>query len=177
MNTLFRIRPSVSLLPWYLATDSQRCLVSVTVDSDHPVNEGVLGLGPNSASSIYDQFDNDAGDTPLNRIFESNTSTPNFLTILLGRSDDTDHPYPGDITVGDVLTDYENITSQPKLPIIEDKDSSGQHWQTLLDKDGIIGPDGQAIPVQSVVQGLEQLVVVFDTGFSLPQVPSCVSFL
>ncbi|EPS97738.1 hypothetical protein FOMPIDRAFT_158263 [Fomitopsis schrenkii] len=152
-----------------------QAFISVAVDSDHPVNQGVLGLGPNGASNIYDQFNNDAGDTPLNRIFESNMSTPNFLTILLGRSDDTDHPYPGDITVGDVLTGYENITSQPRLPIVQDQDASGQHWQTLLDKDGIIGPDGQAIPVQSVVQGLQQLVVVFDTGFSLPQVPSNVA--
>lgn len=164
----------MSVRPCAPTTEPHKRPVSAAVDSDHPVNQGVLGLGPNSASNIYDQFNNDAGDTPLNRIFESNMSTPNFLTILLGRSDDTDHPYPGDITVGDVLNGYENITSQPKLAIIQDQDSSGQHWQTLLDKDGIIGPDGQVIPVQSVVQGLQQLVVVFDTGFSLPQVPTCV---
>ena len=133
---------------------------------------GVIGLGPNSASNIYEQFNSDAGDTPLNRIFETNTSAPNFLTILLGRSDDTSNPYPGDLTVGEVVTDYQNITSQPKLSILQDQDTGGQHWQTLLDKDGIIGPDGGVIPAQSVVEGLDQLVVVFDTGFSLPQVPT-----
>jgi len=152
-----------------------QAFISVGVDSDHPVNSGVIGLGPNSASNIYEQFNSDAGDTPLNRIFEQNTSAPNFLSVLLGRSDDTDNPYPGDITVGEVVTGYENITSQPKLPILQDQDSGAQHWQTLLDKDGIIGPDGEVISVQSVVQGLKQLVVVFDTGFSLPQVPTAVS--
>ncbi|KAH9935317.1 aspartic peptidase domain-containing protein [Fomitopsis serialis] len=131
----------------------------VGVDSDHPVNSGVIGLGPNSASNIYEQFNNDAGDTPLNRIFEQNTSTPNFLSVLLAVR----------------TTPTPNITSQPKLPILEDEDSGARHWQTLLDKDGIIGPDGEVISVQSVVQGLQQLVVVFDTGFSLPQVPTAVS--
>ncbi|KZT70994.1 acid protease [Daedalea quercina L-15889] len=152
-----------------------QAFISVAVDSDHPANMGVIGLGPNSASEIYEQFDNDAGDNPLNRIFETNTSAPNYLTVLLGRSDDTDNPYPGNLTVGEVVAGYENITSQPKLSVLQDQDTGGQHWQTLLDKDGIIGPDGEVIQAQSVVEGLDQLVVVFDTGFSLPQVPTAVA--
>ncbi|CCM01494.1 uncharacterized protein FIBRA_03548 [Fibroporia radiculosa] len=136
---------------------------------------GILGLGPNSGSDIYEQFNDETGDTVLNRIFLQNTSTPNYITVLLGRSDDVAVPYPGDITIGQPLPTYENITSQPKLSVVLDGDSHGQHWQALLDKDGIIGPDGQPIQVQSVIEGLSQLVTVFDTGYTLPQVPAAVS--
>ncbi|TDL23415.1 hypothetical protein BD410DRAFT_787244 [Rickenella mellea] len=78
----------------------------------------------------------------------------------------------GEITVGEIVPGLESITSQAKLPALKDEYNI-QHWQTLLDKDGIIGPDGQPISVKSTVSDVDQpdqLRVVFDTGFSLPQV-------
>ena len=87
--------------------------------------------------------------------------------------------YPGNITVGEVLQGFENITSQPQVPVtvVPALDAEAQHWQVLLDEDGIIGPDGQPILIQTGVQSTpnqNQLTAVFDTGFSFPQVPLCV---
>jgi hypothetical protein len=144
---------------------------------------GFLGLGPNSGSRIHASLNNQPeGDTVLDRIFRQNVSSPNFLTVLLGRSSDPAEKYPGDITVGEVLQGLENISSQPQVPvtILQTLDSSNQHWQVLLDEDGIIGPDGQPILVQTGVQSTpnpNQLTTFFDTGFSFPQVPLCVKHM
>jgi hypothetical protein len=50
-----------------------------------------------------------------------------------------------------------------------------QHWAALLDE--IIGPDGQPIRLDSIVDHTPdgELVAVLDTGFTLPQVPRAVS--
>ena len=113
----------------------------------------------------------------MDRIFLSNTSTPNYLTTLLGRSDDPTDLYPGNITIGEVLPNFENVTHMPKLPVVEvsvhEKDD--QHWQILLDKNGITGPDGNVINITSIVDGGQQLNAVLDTGFSLSQVPRQLS--
>ncbi|KAH9949576.1 acid protease [Amylocystis lapponica] len=156
-------------------TISDQAFISVAVDSAHPTGQGTIGLGPNSGSEVHSTVDSGAGDAVLDRIFRQNTSTPNYLTILLGRDDDTANPFAGDITVGSLVSGFENITSQPKLQVQGDLDSANQHWQTLLDKDGILGPDGQVIQTPSSVRGGSQLTVVFDSGFSLPQVPRAVS--
>ena len=60
-----------------------------------------------------------AGAAVVDRIFRQNTSTPNFISVLLGRYDDPTDTFPGDITVGDVLDGYDNITSQTKLEVTE----------------------------------------------------------
>lgn len=140
---------------------------------NHADGEGIIGLGPSSSSVVRDTLANAGGNPVLDRIFRSNTSTPNFITILLGRSDDPSDPWPGDVTVGSVIDDFANVTSQPKLPVTEVKTNNGQHWQALLDANGIIGPDGQPIAVTSRVKGSDKnrLNAVFDSGFSLPQVP------
>jgi hypothetical protein len=113
------------------------------------------------------------GDSVLDRIFLQNTSTENYMTILLGRSDDPTDMFPGEITIGEVVTGYENVTNQPRLPVtrVPIRDQIDQHWQTLLDKGGFIGPDGNPINATSVVDGSRNLTVIFDSGFSLPQVP------
>jgi hypothetical protein len=155
-------------------------IVEVTSSSDTPPVSGMLGLGPNRGSRIHASLNSQPqGDTVLDRIFQQNLSAPNILTVLLGRSNDPAEKYPGSITVGESLQGLENITSQPREPVtaLQPPDSPNQHWQVLLDEDGIIGPDGQPIQVQTRVQGTQnpkQLTAVFDTGFSFPQVPQCV---
>lgn len=137
----------------------------------------MIGLGPNRGSNIKEVIKNSSGNAVLDRIFLSNTSTPNYLTTLLGRSDDPTDLYPGDITIGELVPGFENVTEMPKLPVAEVsvREQGDQHWQILLDKNGIIGPDGQVINVTSIVDGGSQLNAVLDTGFSLPQVPRQVS--
>jgi hypothetical protein len=80
--------------------------------------------------------------------------------------------------VGEVLPNYANVTSQPKLPVttVSLSNQANQHFQLLLDANGFIGPDGSPIPFTSSVSSTsnkKQATVVIDTGFSLPQVPRC----
>ena len=130
-------------------------------------------MGPNRGSNVREIIDSADGNGVLDRIFLSNTSTPNYLTTLLGRSDDPTDIYPGDITVGELVPGFENITTMPKLPVarVSLREKIDQHWQVLLDKDGITGPDGKVINATSIVDGGKRLNAVLDTGFSLSQVP------
>ena len=143
------------------------------------VDHGIIGLGPSSSSVVHNKLKTQAGLPVLDNIFLHNTSTPNFISIILGRSDDPDDLYPGDLTIGEVLSPYENITSQPKLDVFDVKDSGGQHWQALIDVNGILGPDGLPVNATSHVKGSDKrrLNAIFDTGFTLSQVPQYVPFL
>lgn len=170
----------MSFLPIFvrgLVPEIENKTVSAAADSSHSAGQGLIGLGPNSGSIVHSIINDHSGDAVVDRIFRQNTSTPNYISFLLGRSGDPTEPFPGDITIGQPLEPYGNITSQPKLTVTQaEGGASGQHWQTLLDKNGIIGPDGQPISVESGVKGApkDQLTVIFDSGFSLPQVPKYV---
>lgn len=144
------------------------------MNNDTPPVPGLIGLGPQSGSEIRNFLGNvSAGDSPLDRIFRQNTSTPNFISLLLGRADDPANPYPGDLTVGETLLGFDSILDQPRLPVtlVASSNSANQHFQVLLDEDGIIGPDGQVIPLTTVVDSTSdkrQATVVFDSGFTFP---------
>ncbi|THG98835.1 hypothetical protein EW026_g3423 [Hermanssonia centrifuga] len=161
-------------------TVENQAYLDVPESSSNTLGTGLIGLGPNYGSQVHQALGNSAGDAVLDRIFQQNTSTPNFITILLGRDDDPANSFPGDLTVGEILPGYEAITSQPQLEVshVSINDIGDQHWQTLLDADGVIGPDGKAIDISTVVattSNKKQLTAVFDSGFSFPQVPSSVS--
>jgi hypothetical protein len=118
-------------------------------------------------SEIRATLNSASGDTPVDRIFNQNHSSPNFISILLGRSNDPDNPWPGDITVGTVLDGYEDILNQPKLDVATAK-SGNQHWSIIIDPDGIIGPNGEAVPVQTTVSSTKnstQLTGFLDSGY------------
>lgn len=98
---------------------------------------------------------------------------------MLSRSGDPGSTTAGELTIGEPITGFENITSQPKLDIVTvpgltDRD---QHWQMYTDVNGVIGPDGQPIVTKSIVPKAPsgQLVAVIDSGFTLPQVPRAMS--
>ena len=46
----------------------------------------VVGLGPNSGSNIYTSVGSVTGAAVVDRIFLQNMTTPNFVTLILGRS-------------------------------------------------------------------------------------------
>lgn len=96
-----------------------RLAVQVTPDQTNPDGLGLIGLGPNKGSNVFSTMGSSAGAAVVDRIFRQNTSTPNFISVLLGRYDDPTDTFPGDITVGDILDGYENITSQSKLEVTE----------------------------------------------------------
>lgn len=154
-------------------------VVEAASSNSTPVGSGLIGLGPNFGSQIFASLNDDSGVTPLDNIFKQNTSTPNYLTILLQRDDDPGNVFPGELTVGELVEGYENITSQPKLNVtqVSVTDRGDQHWQILLDDDGVIGPNGKPIDIDTDVKQTSnkgQLTAVLDSGFSLPQVPKCV---
>lgn len=161
---------SLSIAPTYT-------LVQVNASSAYPGGQGLIGLGPNVGSNIHDALKKQSqGDTVLDRIFRQDPNTPNTLTVLLSRSYDPTEQYPGEITVSDILPDMQNILGQPRLTVkaVPSSRSGGQHWQVLLDPNGIIAPDGQPIVLSSKVSSTtnsSSLTVMFDTGYSLNQVP------
>ncbi|KAH9007245.1 aspartic peptidase domain-containing protein [Lactarius hatsudake] len=164
-------------------TVPDQAFIEVPSGVDAPEGTGLIGLGPNIGSHVHDALnDLPAGDTPLDRIFRQNLTTPNYLTVLLNRPNDTAEKYTGAMTIGEVLPQYSNLTNQPKVPVSSLQTgffAQDQHWSIVLDSNGIIGPDGKAVKVTSnatdaPTHDANQLVAILDTGFTLPQVPRCV---
>ncbi|KAK0487699.1 aspartic peptidase domain-containing protein [Armillaria novae-zelandiae] len=161
-------------------TVQDQAFLQITPDSDHPIGMGLIGLGPTIGSEIYNKLSTSAGYAALDRIFLQNTSTPNYYTVLLGRTQDPTDVFPGDISIGELLDGYSNVESEPKLEvtIVPDGESIQQHFQILLDEDGIIGPDGKPISITTEVNqtsNSKQATAILDTGFSLSQVPKSVA--
>ncbi|KAK0187819.1 aspartic peptidase domain-containing protein [Armillaria mellea] len=161
-----------------------------------PLEKVLIGLGPTTNSAIYDDLDTSAGYTVLDHIFLKNSSTPNYLTVASGAhprfvidhsklpvphvSVDPTDVFPGDISIGELLDGYSNVESQPKLEgtIVPARQSGSQHFQVLLDQDGVLGPDGQPISITTGVNqtsNSRQATAMLDTGFSLSQVPKSVA--
>lgn len=141
---------------------------------------GLVGLGPNTGSIIRKKVGNSAGDGMLFRIFEQNRTSQNFVSFLLDRQSDPGSTVTGQLTVSELVPGYEKVTTMPKLQVelVEGLVDENQHWQILTDKDdGIIGPDGLPILIDTIVPKAPsgQLVAVIDSGFTLPQVPRTVS--
>ncbi|KAF7348309.1 Peptidase A1 domain-containing protein [Mycena sanguinolenta] len=162
-------------------TIASQAFIQVTPDDSHPSGQGLIGLGPSEGSVVYSAFDATEGNTVLDNIFIQNTATPNYITFALARLNDASETFTGDITVGEVLTNnnFSAVTNEPKLAVttVSISNSGNQHFQTLLDVNGFIGPDGNPISVTSEVSSTSNkkaLTVVVDTGFSLPQVPRAI---
>ncbi|KAJ8453482.1 hypothetical protein ONZ51_g13572 [Trametes cubensis] len=150
-------------------TIPDQAYIAENVDPTHPDGQGILGLGPSRLSSILASIGGPAGDPPLDRLFRQTTSLPTYISILLGRSNDPDSTIPGQLTIGEVISNYSEVTRSPQLPI--QRIDWDQHWMVALDKGGIIGPDDQ--PIQASVG--KELKVIFDSGYTLPQVPKSAS--
>ena len=157
--------------------DQSHFPVAVTPSSGKPEGFGVIGLGPSVGSRVLTALGNSAGDPPIDRIFQQNTSLPHFVSVLLNRLNDT-RTYAGEMTISEVLPLFQNISSQPKVPVVvlQSSYNTSQSFSVLLDPDGVIGPDGNAINTTSNAPAApshnsDQLLMVFDTGDSLPQLP------
>ncbi|KAH9013842.1 aspartic peptidase domain-containing protein [Lactarius pseudohatsudake] len=164
-------------------TVPDQAFIEVPSRGDARDGTGLIGLGPNTLSVIHNALNNQSsGDTPLDRVFRQNLTTPNYLTVLLNRPNDIAETYIGAMTIGEVLPQYSNISNQPKVPVLalQSNLSQDQHWLITLDSNGIIGPNGKAVNVKSnaidaPTHNASQLVAGIDTGFTLPQVPSEVA--
>lgn len=168
--------------------------VQVTPDDTNPEGTGLIGLGPVGGSNVYAALNSvPQAAPPADRIFQQNTSTPNFLTVLLGRIDgkflknetlslliilylDPLDSFNGDLTLGTILSNFSDVTNQPKtdVSIVSASDAGDQHFGLLMDTDGFYGPDNQSISATTQVtetKNKNQLTAILDTGFSLSQVP------
>lgn len=142
--------------------------------------DGLLGLGPNKGSVIRKKLKTDSANNMLQRIFESNRNSENYITFLLDRKNDPSDPFKGQFSISELVPGFENVTSMPKLEVetVNRLLAADQHWQALTDKDnGIIGPDGQPVKMKSIVPKAPngQYVAVIDSGFTFSQVPRDVS--
>ncbi|KAI0299635.1 aspartic peptidase domain-containing protein [Multifurca ochricompacta] len=149
--------------------------MEVASDDPDQAGRGLIGLGPNSASLVYAALGNQSSaDSPFDRIFREYPSTPQFFTFQLGRHILTvgDQKNTGELTLGSVLPQYQNVTNQPKVEIflLPDGFAFYQHWLISLDPNGIIGPNGP-IKLKSNITHNETLVSLVDTGFTLAQLP------
>ncbi|KAH9969732.1 aspartic peptidase A1 [Russula dissimulans] len=136
--------------------------------------QGLMGLGFDSESIVRTKLATGEGDTPLSNIFQQDNTTQNFVSLLLDRQNDPGDGITGQITVSELVSGYESVASQPKLYLKDAfMDSSNQHWAVVTDNNGIIGPDGNSIFVESIVPHVSggKLVVVLDSGFTYTQVP------
>ena len=161
--------------------------MNVVTSQGESTSIGIIGLGPNAESSVRRLLNEGAtGDPPLDRIFGQNRTTPNFISFLLSR-DPIESPsplaeqWPAQFTIGEVIPGLEDIKNSTKLPALIDQ-YGNQHWETLLDSNGIIGPDGKRISTSTSIANpangtKDQLHVVFDSGFSIPQVSFNDTFL
>ncbi|KAG2344494.1 acid protease [Suillus weaverae] len=141
--------------------------------------DGLIGLGPNSGSSIYKKLSGNSGNNPINRIFEQSSSN-DYITMMLSRKGDPGSNTAGQFTIGEIVPGFENIIKMPQLSIekVYKVTNVDQHWQIVTDKNiGIIGPDGQPIRYSSIAPKAPDgtIVGVLDSGFTLPQVPRTVS--
>jgi len=140
--------------------------------------QGLMGIGFDAGSIVRSKVGDGAGDTPLSRIFQQNKTTQNYVSLQLDREKDPTDTITGQVTVSELVSGYESIASQPKLYLKDAfMDSSNQHWAVITDDNGVIGPDGSSISVESIVPHVSggKLVAVLDSGFTFSQVPRKMS--
>lgn len=92
---------------------------------------GLIGLGPNTGSKIRDEIDDASGDSVLNRLFTANQFESNYITMLLNRyNDPMQQDFTGQMTISEILPQYQNITSMPKLNVdkVHRLTDADQHW-------------------------------------------------
>ncbi|TFY75629.1 hypothetical protein EWM64_g8384 [Hericium alpestre] len=141
----------------FTVTDQAYVLVKDTSTFSTDINaqgyQGLLGLGPNTGSVVYQKIDDHSADSALFRIFGEDKTTQNYISVLLDRQGDPDETLTGQFTVSETIPELSNITSQPKLTIkdVPTLTSVDQHWAVLTDEDGVIGPDGEVIQTKSIV--------------------------
>ena len=89
----------------------------------------------------------------------------NFVTSLVSRPADGSSTISAQLTIGEVDSDHMDVQSAVQLPV--SKNGWDSHWLVSLDDGGIIGPDKLMIRASKV----NQLKVVFDSGYTMSQVP------
>ncbi|KAJ8087243.1 hypothetical protein PM082_006073 [Marasmius tenuissimus] len=111
----------------FKVTKQAYLLASQSRDVGITNGNGILGIGPSNSSNILNKLKDSRNTTvdglPLmDRIFRQNMNTPNFMTLLLSRSQDETvsrvpllDNHPGLLTIGETVPEYKEIRNMPKL--------------------------------------------------------------
>lgn len=147
---------------------------------------GILGLAFDLGSSVFIDTTEAIGKASLmgrsfmSRVFAQDPSTPNMITVLLGRSFDEDGPEEGAFTIGEYVQGLENVSEQTKLyrtPSQTDLTDT-PHWSILMDRMTVNGQQFQFNKSSVAEAGPGQQVVILDTGFTFSQIPpAAVDFI
>ena len=110
---------------------------------------------------------NDDGANAIFNIFAQNPDVLTFFDMQLSRSNDPGDTSSGSFIVGSHVSGFENVSSQPHLPVI-----NPGRWAVPLDQMSVNGKAFQFN--QSVVPGVPsgKILVDIDSGFSFPPIPS-----
>ncbi|EIN04390.1 acid protease [Punctularia strigosozonata HHB-11173 SS5] len=148
-----------------------------------PGIQGVIGLGPDISSDIVELDIEEGGSNPLrthsvlSRIFSQNKTSQNFMSLLLTRTNDTEEDFEGEITISTLITGFENVTSMPRLPVVnasvlDARFQFAQHLTVATDPDPVV-VNGHRIRSHSIVPHIDpgRMVATFDSGFTVPQIP------
>jgi hypothetical protein len=77
--------------------------------------------------------------------------------------------------MSEIISGGENITAQPKIPVVFQEDPNSQFWYLLLD-DGGFKINDQTVPLPpptntSFTGGKNQLLFIVDSGTTFPTFP------
>jgi hypothetical protein len=159
-----------------VAPSSHRCAVEV-LPEDQPDAflglPGILGLGPNRNSDLFKAGASDArASTTLTNLFFQHNQTDSFFTMQLGRPREILSDTPGTITFGEVLPELSNITTQPKIPVVNvSAIPEFFSWTIVLDKMLVNGVD-IFVPASVASGDPSQFVVLLDSGNSAASLPA-----
>ncbi len=143
---------------------------------------GIFGIGPRFNSEIFHLLNGTvSSEPPLDRIISGDTSVDNFslffsraFLMAIAMSTTTTGTSPS----GPSSTSIRILPSSPSYlcgrTLLE---SLSQHWEALVDEDGLIGPDGQPVPTRTIYKTgpPRQLKAMFDSGWTYPAVPDYVA--
>ncbi|KAI0334107.1 acid protease [Cubamyces sp. BRFM 1775] len=112
---------------------------------------GLIGLSTLQASNIHSILSNTTyaanGSPLLMNIFAHNQDQPNYFTFLMDRGE-LGVTNGGVLTVSELVTEYEAVTSAPKLPII-----GPYGWSTLLDGMSV---NGKMVTIDSALMNVSE---------------------
>ncbi|KAH9945767.1 aspartic peptidase domain-containing protein [Amylocystis lapponica] len=140
---------------------------------------GILGLAFDYDSNVDIELEvqwgtnQTLGRTFLSNVFAQNSSSPNMITILLGRASDPEYNTEGVFTIGEYDPELADVANQPQLQRYPNYNniSTPPRWSVVMDGMTV---NGQAFSfntsgVPGVPAGAQ--VAILDTGYTFPPIP------
>ncbi|KAH9935099.1 acid protease [Epithele typhae] len=148
---------------------------AVEIKDMSPTFDGILGMAFDTAiiyPVVQKNWGTEAADalarSPITNLFALDPTTPNFFDVQLARAVSPD---PNDVAEGVFLISqhddaFQNITSAPML-----RSLTSQHWTLAMDGMTVNGTPFAFNASRAPGVPTGKVAAVFDTGFSLPQIP------